>query len=159
MSSTALGLLYETQRRASRMCLLSGISSCLLCKPPSGGGKWSREQVPWPKMHLSSQHLLRSLSRSNTLVMHCNRVSLSSALQSLAITAVAIAGPLLLLLCLLHLAVILSLPSQMGCSLDMLCVTGMAVTPPQVILFSLISALACTSGQVRIDKDLCVCVC
>lgn len=66
---------------------------------------------------------------------------------------------LLLLLCLLPLAVILSFPSQMGCSLDMLCVTGMAVTPPQVILFSLISALACTSGQVRIDKDLCVCVC
>lgn len=75
----------------------------------------------------------------------CNRVSVSSALQ-------------LLVLCLLPLAVILSLLSQMGCSLDMLCVTGMAVTPPQVILFSLKSALACTSRQVCIDKDLCVCV-
>lgn len=83
----------ETQLRASRVCLLVGISSSLLCKPPSGGGKWYRAGASAKNAFIFAEPSLLSVKEQKCLSCSCNRVSPSSALQRLASRAMGLAGP------------------------------------------------------------------
>lgn len=92
MSSSALDLLNGTQLRASRTCLLVDISSSLLCKPRSGGGRWYRAGA-LAKTAFVFAAPSPLCQGAKSLSCSCNRVSLSSALQRLAVGPMAVAGP------------------------------------------------------------------
>lgn len=127
-ASSALDLSNETQLRASRMCLLVGISSSLLCKPPSGGGKWYRAGASAKNAFIFAAPSLLSVKEQKCLSCSCNRVSPSSALKQLASRAMGLAGPAA------PLPPSSSRRSSSPVSPGMFtgraaCVTGMAVTP------------------------------
>jgi len=150
MSSSVPDLSNETQLRASRTCLLVGTSSSALCKPVSGGGKWYRagalvkvhvfKQAPSP-LSVKEQNACHAVATGSVCPLPCN------GWQS---GHVAVAGPVA--------------PSHHSSSpvspgvftRRAACVTGMAVTPPQPLLFGLKPALAHTSGQMCIGKVGCV---